>query len=158
MIVSTLLRLITEEVYLIKIILNELKAKCLVPSTWEHIKGNLTTNRVCQVVLIKLCLQNFDHLFADPSFLIVFLKVIPFRLAAISTDRRYIEHAVAKLHKGPALDRNVQVSNINENKVDKFFQLFFTEVIFKARCLEKNTRFESHETIFGEKEIVFFVS
>ena len=118
MIVPALLCLVTEEVNLVKMIGHKLEAKCLVPTLWENIKGDLTTDRVCQVLLRKLCLQNFDHFFTDLSLLVVSLEFVSFSLAAISTDGGHIEHTIAKFNKSAALDRNVQVGDINENKVD----------------------------------------
>ena len=50
--------------------------------------------------------------------LVVSLEFVSFSLAAISTDGGHIEHTIAKFNKSAALDRNVQVGDINENKVD----------------------------------------
>ena len=54
MIVPTLLCLVTEEVNLVVVLFDKLKAESLVPAFWENIEGYLAADGVCEVVFFEL--------------------------------------------------------------------------------------------------------
>ena len=66
------------------------------------------------------------------SLLVKDLKVIPLLLAAISSNRRHIDHALSELDECPPLDRNIQVSNVMEDEIDKSFDGSLAQLLFQA--------------------------
>ena len=63
-----------------------------------------------------------DHA-PDASFQIKIIESHTLFLAAIAADRRDIQHAIPELDEGAALDWNVQVSNVVQDKIDKLLEL-----------------------------------
>ncbi len=54
--------------------------------------------------------------------LVIALKLVALLLAAVAPDGRHVEHAVAELEERAALDRDVQVRNVVQHKVDQLLQ------------------------------------
>lgn len=61
------------------------------------------------------------------SYFVLNFEVVPFFLAAISSDWTNVEHAVTILDEGSSLDGDFQVSDVPQAKVDDILQLLFAE-------------------------------
>ncbi len=58
----------------------------------------------------------------DPSLLIKLFEVIALFLAAVTPNRRHIEHAVPELDERAALDGNIQISDVMQAEVDELLR------------------------------------
>lgn len=68
--------LVAPEVNLIVVLLDELKAKGLVPANRENIEGDLATNGELKVQVSELLLQSSDEIFTDVCCPVVLFEVI----------------------------------------------------------------------------------
>lgn len=121
-VVTALERLVTKEVHsgirdaarLLGLVLQVLQAVRLVPAGGEDIKRNLAADAEGEAQVTKALAQLLDKRFAHLVLLVKDLVVNALLDAGIPTDRRDIDHAVAELDKGAALDGDVQVGNVVE--------------------------------------------
>ena len=103
-VVTTLECLITKEMNLVKVgRVDKLETVCLVPSSGEHIKADLSANGEGQVEIGEFLLHGGHHVFANLVFQVKLFIVIAFLTRAITSNRRNVEHATAKLDKGSTL-------------------------------------------------------
>lgn len=93
MIISTWLALVSKEVNLIEILLNELQAVRLIPPLREDIKRNLTTNGKGQVLVSELLLESINEISSNVVFFVVSLEFVSFFSRAVSADWTDINHA-----------------------------------------------------------------
>ena len=100
-IVATLGRLITPEVNLVVLILDELEAEGLVPAHREDIKRDLATDGEPQIKVGELGSESLYHSLAHARLPIELLEGVPLGLGAVAADRAHINHAVAELNESP---------------------------------------------------------
>lgn len=74
-------------------------------------------------------LEHSDELLTDLGVFVVLLEVVSLLSAGVTADRADVDHAVAELDKGSALDRNVEISDVVENEVGKLLVLLLTNVL-----------------------------
>merc|ERR1719247_280662 len=153
-IVTAFERLISKEVHLVKVSFWQVpQAKCLVPTFWEHVKGNLTTNRICQLEVSKLSSHLFNHGFPDVVGEIEFLEVVPLLTAAVSADGRHIEHPIPELDECATLHRYVEIGKIPKHPVYDSLQVVFSEVTHEARVSSFLAIYEGTQAILGKSII-----
>ena len=123
-VISTLVGLVTKEVDLVVddtreslLRLNVSQAVGLVPTSGEYVERDLTTNGVCKAVVRERFLELRDHGFPDLVFEIVLLVFVTFFSRCVTADGRDVDHAVAELDKGAALDGNVEIGDVVENPI-----------------------------------------
>jgi ketopantoate hydroxymethyltransferase len=133
-IVAALESLVTKEVNvlvgnaigLLGLVLEVLEAVGLVPASREHVEGNLSANGKGEAEMTKSLLEDSDKLLTDLGILVVLLEVVSFLCASVTADGADVNHAVAELDKGSALDGNVEISDVVEDKVGELLVLLFT--------------------------------
>lgn len=64
----------------------------------------------------------------DFGLLVEFLKLIPFLLIAVPSNRRNIQHPIAEFNECTAFYWNVQVRNVMQAEIDDPFQLLLTKL------------------------------
>jgi hypothetical protein len=118
--------LVTEEVNLVVhdatpvlLLRKVVQAERLVPTSGENVKGDLSTNGVCETVVGERFLELLDHGGADVVLDVELLVVVALFNRGVTADGRDIDHAVAELDEGTALDGNVQVGDVVKNPVRK---------------------------------------
>jgi hypothetical protein len=73
--------------------------------------------------------EDSDELLTDLGILVVLLEVVSFLCAGVTADGADVDHAVAELNKGSALDRNVEISNVVKDKVGELLVLLLSNVL-----------------------------
>jgi hypothetical protein len=123
-IISTGVRLITKEVNLIihnttpsLLLCKMVEAVCLVPTSGEHVEGNLSADGVCETEVGEGFLELGDHGGADVVLDVVDLVVVAFLDGGITADGGDVDHAVAELDEGAAFDGDVEVGDVVEDPV-----------------------------------------
>lgn len=112
-IIPALHSLIPEKVHLLKALPDDvLQAIRLVPANGENVNGDLASNGKAQAIIRKLLLIGLDHAFADVVLCVVLGKRQALFVSAGPANRAYVNHGIAKFHKGTALDGNVQIGQI----------------------------------------------
>lgn len=112
---------VAEEENIIKVI-KELKGVSLIPTFREYIKADLASNSKVETEVGKFpfnsSLKSFQH-FAS---LVKLSKFLSFLSRTVSTDRRDVNQSSSEFYKGTSFNRNIEVGNILQNKVDEFLQ------------------------------------
>ena len=85
MVISSFVSLVSKEIDLV-ILLQESQAIGLVPTDWENIKTDLTSNRILDSKIRKLFKKSINELLPYKMLMIKLLKVISFSLRAISAN------------------------------------------------------------------------
>ena len=146
-VVAALLRLVAEEMDLLEQVLDIPKAECLVPASWEDIKGDLPAHGKGKVELGKFRPHGIDHALSDAvllflintsityhthrarptarcenrqigkTHLVVLLECVALFWRAVAADWRDVEHACSELDKGAALDGKLETRNVAERPV-----------------------------------------
>lgn len=139
-IVTTLEGLVTKEVHsgigdtarLLGLALQVLQAVCLVPASGEHVERNLAADAEGEAQVTEALAQLLDKSLANLVLLIEDLVVNALLNAGVPTDRRHVDHAVAELDKGTALDRDVQVGDVVQAERGELLVLVFTNPLDEA--------------------------
>ena len=87
-------------------------------------------------------------------FAVAPLELIALLLAAVAPDGADVEHAVAELHEGAALDWDVEVGDVDEDEVDELLELGLAQVLAEAGGLEQRPLLECHQAVLGEEILV----
>lgn len=121
-IIASRVRLVPEEVNLIVhdaaaslLLCHMLEAVCLVPARGEHVERDLTANRVREAEVWERFLELGDHGGADLVLDVVGLVVVALLGGGVAADGGDVDHAVAELDEGAALDGNVEVGDVVED-------------------------------------------
>lgn len=139
-VVTALERLVTKEVHsgigdtarLLGLVLQVLQAVRLVPAGGEDIKGNLAADAEGEAQVTEALAQLLNKSLANFVLLVVDLVVNALLNAGVPTDRRDVDHAVAELDEGTALDRDVQVGDVVQAERGKLLVLIFTNPLDEA--------------------------
>ncbi len=123
-IVSALIRLVAKEVNLVihdaralLLGLDMAQAVRLVPARGEHVEGNLPADRVCEARVGEGFFQLGDHGRADVVGDVVGLVFVALVGRGVAADGGNVDHAVAELDEGAALDGDVEVGDVVEDPV-----------------------------------------
>lgn len=121
-VVSTLVSLVAKEVDLVVddtsqalLRLNVSQAVGLVPASRENIERDLTTDGVCETRVGECFLELGDHGFPDFVLEIVLLVFVSLFGGGVTADGGDVDHAVAELDEGTALDGDVEISDVVKN-------------------------------------------
>jgi hypothetical protein len=93
------------------------QAVCLVPARGEDVEGDLAADGVGEAGVREGGLEGGDHGGADVVLDVVGLVVVAFLDRGVAANGRDVDHAVAELDKGAALDGDVEVGNVVEDPV-----------------------------------------
>jgi hypothetical protein len=160
-IVAALESLVTKEVNvlvgnaigLLGLVLEVLEAVGLVPASREHVEGNLSANGKGEAEMTKSLLEDSDKLLTDLGILVVLLEVVSFLCASVTADGADVNHAVAELDKGSALDGNVEISDVVEDKVGELLVLLFTNEFDEGVWVEWLAELVGSEAVLGEAKV-----
>jgi hypothetical protein len=147
MIVTTLVALVTIEMNNVIVFLNILQAETFVPSFWEDIKRNLSSNRELQVQTIHLLLESEHECLSDSSSLIVVFESVPLLLIAVSSDWGDVHHSISVFKERSSLDWDVQVSDVSQTEVNQLLQVVLTNMVLKALSSELLSLLHSEQAI-----------
>lgn len=148
-------RLVPEEVDVVEPVgLDKPQAVGLVPPLGEDVERDLPPDRVRQAQTGELLLQGSDHRLADSGPLVEPLELVALLLRAVAPDGGHVDHAVAELDERPPLDRDVEVGDVAEDKVDEFFQIVLSQELFQGLNLEELSRLVGDEAVLGEDVVV----
>jgi hypothetical protein len=122
-VIATLIRLVSIEVNgrvfhaisEVLVSLNVAQAVRLVPAGRENVEGDLATDRVGEADVGEGLLELGDHGCADVVRFVVRLILVALVGGGITTDRGDVDHAVAELDEGAALDGDVKVGDVVED-------------------------------------------
>jgi len=125
-IVTTRVRLVAKEVNLVVhhtapalLFRNVLQAVCLIPADGEHVEGDLSADGVCEAEVGERFLELCDHGGADVVLDVVGLVVVALLDRGVTADGGHVDHAVAELDEGAALDGDVEVGDVVEDPVQE---------------------------------------
>lgn len=103
--------------------------------------------------MAEFLLEHSDKLFAHLGVLVVGLKLVALLVAGVTADGADVDHAVAELDKGAALDGDVEVGNVVQHKVGELLVLGLAEPLDEAVGGQGLAELEGREAVFGEAEI-----
>mmetsp|Transcript_1729 Transcript_1729/g.6659 ORF Transcript_1729/g.6659 Transcript_1729/m.6659 type:complete len:229 (+) Transcript_1729:110-796(+) len=104
-VVAALVGLVAEEVNLVEVgVADEVEAEGLVPALGEDVERDLAADREGEIEVGELLLHGLDHGGSDVVFLVVLLEGVALFARAVAADGRDVEHALAELDEGAALD------------------------------------------------------
>ena len=149
-VVATIIALISPEVDLIVVVLNELEAEGLVPALREDIERDLASNGESKVEVGKLRLKCSDHGLADEGSLIVILKLISLSLGAVSADRANIDHTITELNESSSLDGDIKVGDVVKDEVNQSLKGGLTDMATETLSSEVFTSLVGIETVLCE--------
>mmetsp|Transcript_2251 Transcript_2251/g.14934 ORF Transcript_2251/g.14934 Transcript_2251/m.14934 type:complete len:231 (-) Transcript_2251:979-1671(-) len=152
-IVPARIRLVPEEVDFF-VLVQVPQAEGFVPSTWEHIEADLSTDGIRQVVVVELLLEHLHHLGTHVRILVVRFERVSFFLAAVPADGRHVQHPVSKLHERPALGGDVQVGDVVQDEVDQRLKLRFAEVRAQALLVQQLAVLVRHQPVLRKHVVV----
>ena len=125
-VVSTLVRLISEKMDLVKILLDELQAERLVPSFGENIEADLTPNRERKSKVREFSLEFLNKILPDAMNVVILLESISLLLATVPTYRRHVQHSISKFNERSSLHWYVNVCYLLQREVDELLQLILS--------------------------------
>lgn len=125
-IIAALIRLVSKEVDLIihdatpaLLLGHMLETVRLVPARGEHVERDLSADRVREAEVGEGFLELRDHGGADVVLDVVGLVVVALLDGGVTADGRDVDHAVAELDKGAALDGDVEVGDVVEDPISQ---------------------------------------
>jgi hypothetical protein len=119
-IITTLIRLITKEmnrlvidaVLPLLLLRDKVQAVRLVPARGEDVEADLPADGVCEAVVRERLFQRAHHGGADVVLDVVLLVLVALLGGGVAADGRDVDHAVAELDEGAALDGDVEVGDV----------------------------------------------
>lgn len=103
--------------------------------------------------MTEALLQNRDKLLADLGVLVKLLKVVALLGAGVTADGADVDHAVAELDKGAALDRQIKVGDVVEAEVGELLVLVLADPLDKGVGLEGLAELVGSEAVLGEAKV-----
>lgn len=101
----------------------------------------------------KLLPQSLDKRIADHCLLVVGLVLVSLVVAGIPANGTDVDHAVAELDKGAALDGNIEVGNVAEAEVDELLVGPFADVLDEAVGGQGLAELVRNQAVLGEAEV-----
>lgn len=160
-VVAPLERLVAKEVHrgvrntarLLGLVLEVLQAVRLVPTLWEHVKRDLPANGEGEAQVTEALAQLGDKGLADLVDLVVGLVVVALLDACVAPHGRDVDHAVAELDKGAALDGHVEVGNVVQAKVDELLVLGLADPLDEAVGGQRLPVLVRRQAVLGEAKV-----
>lgn len=160
-VVAALKRLVAKEVDilvrdatgLLGLGLEVLEAVRLVPAGGEDVEGDLPADGVGQVEVRELVLQGLDKGPPHASALVKGLEVVPLLGGGVPPDGRDVDHAVAELDKGAALDGDVEVRHVVQDEVDELLVLVLADPLDEAVGRQRLAQLVRRQAVLGEAEV-----
>lgn len=103
--------------------------------------------------MAEALLQSLDKLLADLGVLVKLLKVVALLGAGVATNGADVDHAVAELDKGAALDGEVEVGDVMEAEVGEFLVLVLADPLDEGVGLEGLAELVGSEAVLGEAKV-----
>jgi hypothetical protein len=98
-------------------------------------------------------LQSLNELLADLGVLVKLLKVVALLGAGVTADGANVDHAVAELDKGTALDGEVEVGDVVEAEVGELLVLVLADPLDEGVGLEGLAELVGSEAVLGEAKV-----
>ena len=124
-IVPTFVALVSKEMNLVVIFLNEFQTERFVPAFRENVERYLATDAIPKSVVSELFLQNFDQCFSNVMLVIVLFEGISLVTGTRSSNRRNIYHARTFLNVVGRLYWNFKLMNVVKTEVHQFIESIF---------------------------------
>ena len=121
---------------------------------WECV-GRVGAGNKCvlQTQMTETLTQLGDKLLADLGLLIILLKGIALIGASIPANGADIDHAIAELDEGAALDGDVEVGNVVQAEVGELLVLVLAEPADEAGGGEGLAELEGGQAVLAEAEV-----
>jgi hypothetical protein len=145
--------LVLDAAGLLRLVLEVLEAVGLVPAIGEDVEGDLATNGEGKAEVAEALLQLVDKGLADLGLVIVVLEVETLLGGGVAADGADVDHAVAELDKGAALDGDVEVGNVVEAKVDELLVLVLADPLDEAVGGQGLAELVGDEAVLGEAKV-----
>lgn len=123
-IVTTGVRLVAKEMNLVVnnatpsfLFRNVREAVRLVPTSGKDVEGDLSANGVCETEVREGLLELGDHGGADVVLDVVSLVVVALLDGGVTANGGDVDHTVAELDKGTALDGDIEVGDVVEDPI-----------------------------------------
>lgn len=160
-VVSALGRLVAKEVdllvldaaLLLRLLLEVLEAVRLVPAGGEDVERDLAADAERQAEVAKLLAERGDEVAADVVDLVVGLEGLALLVGGVAADGGDVDHAVAELDKGAALDGDVEVGDVVEGEADELLVLVLANVLYEAVGGEGLAELVGRQAVLGEAEV-----
>ena len=82
--------------------------------------------------MAKLLLELLHELLAHTVLFVILLKIVPLLDAGVAANGRHINHAVAELDEGAALDGDVQVGDVMQDEAHQLLVLLLADPLDEA--------------------------
>lgn len=153
------------------LVLEVLETVGLIPTRWEDIEGNLSTDGVAiscvsmemgkqrveddlrETIISKLILQSLHEGLANLVLLIKPLILVSLADTSIPSDRRDIDHAIPVLNKSTSLNRDIQIGNIVKNELDELLVSILANIVDEGVGSEWLTKLIGGQSVLGEAEV-----
>ena len=132
---------------------DKLEAERLVPADGENVERDLATDRETQVHIGELSPKRLNEGFAHAGSLVELLELIALLLRAVAPDWAHVNHAVAELDEGAALDRDVEISDVVQDEVDESLETILPQVLVDTLLLNLDSELVCVESILCEAPI-----
>jgi hypothetical protein len=97
--------------------------------------------------------ESLNKLLSHLRVLVKGLEIIALLGAGVSANRWHIDHAVAKLDKGSALDGDVEVGNVVQAEVGELFVLVLADPFDEAVAGHGLAELVGRQAVLGEAEV-----
>ncbi len=103
--------------------------------------------------MAKLLPKSRDKLLPDLGVLVVVLELEALLVARVTANGADVDHAVAELDKGSALDGDVEVGNVVQAKVDELLVLGLADPLDEAVGGQRLAELEGCQAVFREAKV-----
>lgn len=117
---------------LLGLVLQVLQAVGLVPAVGEDVEGDLAADREGQAQVAEALAQLGDKRLAHLVDLVEGLEVVALLGRGVAANWRDVDHAVAELDEGAALDGDVEVGDVVQAELDKLLVLLLADPLDEA--------------------------
>ena len=121
--------LVSEEVNLVILaFFHKIQGECLIPAGRKHVERYLAADGKSKIKIFEFFSHGFHHIFSNVVLQVIHFVLVPLLSAAISADRRNVQHSCPELYEGASFNRDIQVSYVMESEVDNLLDIFFAKV------------------------------
>lgn len=103
--------------------------------------------------MAELLPELLDEGLADLVLQVVVLVLEALLVAGVTANGAHVDHAVAELDKGTALDGDVEVGNVVEDKADELLVLVLADPFDEAVGGQLGAHLVGRQTVLGEAEV-----